>query len=53
MDMEVLTHTQKNISFNISNPRLNVIGNEVADFVKDHLAAELKILPSFKQGNYE
>ena len=30
-----------------------VIGNEVAEFVRDHLVDELKKLPSFKAGNYE
>lgn len=29
------------------------IGNEVADFVREHLADELKKLTSFKQGDYE
>lgn len=28
-------------------------GNEVADFVKDHLIDELKKIPSFKSGDYE
>lgn len=28
-------------------------GNEVADFVKEHLVEELKKLPSFKAGDYE
>jgi hypothetical protein len=30
-----------------------MIGNEVADFVKEHLVDELKKLPSFKSGDYE
>jgi serine/threonine protein phosphatase PrpC len=29
------------------------IGNEVADFVKEHLIDELKTLPSFKSGAYD
>ena len=29
------------------------LGNEVADFVKDHLVTELKNLASFKQGDYD
>lgn len=30
-----------------------IIGNEVADFVREHLVNEMKNLPSFKQGDYE
>lgn len=30
-----------------------IIGNEVADFVREHLADELKKLPSFKSGDYD
>ena len=30
-----------------------LIGNEVADFVKEHLVDELKKLHSFKSGDYE
>jgi hypothetical protein len=29
------------------------IGNEVAEFVRDHLVDELKKLESFKSGDYE
>jgi hypothetical protein len=30
-----------------------MIGNEVADFVRDHLIQELKKMESFKSGDYE
>lgn len=30
-----------------------VLGNEVAEFVRDHLVDELKKLESFKAGDYE
>ena len=30
-----------------------IIGNEVADFVKEHLVQELKNLQSFKNGDYD
>jgi len=29
------------------------VGNEVADYVRDHLISELKQMESFKNGNYE
>jgi hypothetical protein len=32
---------------------MTILGNEVADFVREHLASELKKLESFKSGNYE
>ena len=35
------------------NSRFMRTGNEVADFVKEHLVTELKNLASFKSGNYE
>lgn len=31
----------------------HIIGNEVADYVKEHMVHELKNLPSFKKGDYE
>jgi len=31
----------------------NELGNEVADFVKEHLIDELKTLPSFRSGAYD
>ena len=40
--------TQKSLTLN----QLNV-GNEVAEFVRDHLLDELKVLSSFKSGDYE
>ena len=40
------------VFFEISNINF-IIGNEVADFVRDHLINELKSLASFKAGNYE
>lgn len=41
------------ISWSIFLNLISIIGNEVADFVRDHLIDELKKLPSFKAGNYE
>ena len=41
------------ISWQIFQLLILIIGNEVADFVRDHLIDELKKLPSFKAGNYE
>lgn len=32
---------------------ITALGNEVADFVKEHLVEELKSLPSYKAGDYE
>lgn len=29
------------------------LGNEVADFVREHIANDLRNLPSFKSGDYE
>jgi hypothetical protein len=29
------------------------VGNEVAEFVRDHLIDELKVLSTFKNGDYE
>lgn len=37
----------------IPNHLTYLIGNEVADFVKEHLVDELKKLTSFKSGDYE
>lgn len=37
----------------LSNPSFINVGNEVADFVKEHLVTELKSLQSFKQGDYD
>ncbi len=37
----------------LSKPAFSVLGNEVADFVKEHLVDELKSLTSFKNGDYE
>lgn len=45
--------TNPRISFLITHHSLINTGNEVADFVKEHLAAELKNLASFKQGDYD
>jgi hypothetical protein len=36
-----------------NSPLIIEIGNEVAEFVRDHLIDELKKLTSFKQGDYE
>lgn len=38
---------------NYLNIYFNNLGNEVADFTKEHLVAELKNLQSFKNGDYE
>jgi hypothetical protein len=44
-----------NLTLNLRIPtkRLMFIGNEVAEYVRDHLITELKKLQSFKQGDYE
>jgi len=41
------------LNLRISTKRLIFIGNEVAEYVRDHLITELKKLQSFKQGDYE
>jgi hypothetical protein len=41
------------LNLRISTKRLMFIGNEVAEYVRDHLITELKKLQSFKQGDYE
>ena len=45
--------TEVSISLTLPEVTLIILGNEVADFVKEHLAKELKSLPSFKSGDYE